>query len=205
MIDAGETNSNGIQNGSEVRGDTIDYSSNGATKIVVDLDTVDAQDYATVTVSGTNAANDKVKDIENITGTAGNDTILGNADANTLLGMAGNDSLDGKAGIDYIDGGAGNDTITGGSGADKLFGSSGNDIFVDIDFTADSIDGGNEDDSSRGSDTIDYSSLDTTSMVSGISVTLNDSTIATVTVNSDTTNHTIVNIEIFMEQIKMII
>jgi Ca2+-binding RTX toxin-like protein len=73
IIDGGESNVN--SQGAEVNGDTVDYSSNGATKIVVDLSTTDVDNYSTVTVSGTSAVNDKLKNIENITGTAGNDTI----------------------------------------------------------------------------------------------------------------------------------
>lgn len=58
-IDGGESNIN--SQGSEISGDYIDYSSNGASKIVVDLSTTDGNGYSTVTVSGTSAANDLVK------------------------------------------------------------------------------------------------------------------------------------------------
>uniref|UniRef100_UPI0040472DEE hypothetical protein n=1 Tax=Aliarcobacter sp. TaxID=2321116 RepID=UPI0040472DEE len=191
IIDAGETDSigAGALNGAEINGDTVDYSSNGASKIEVDLSAVDGSNYSTVIVSGAGAVNDILRNVENITGTSGNDTITGDDTVNTLLGMAGNDIIDGKGGADYIDGGAGNDTITGGTGADRLFGGIGNDLFIDSNFTGDVIDGGTETDTSRGSDTVDYSQVGTY----GVNITLNDAQVTTVTINSET--HTIVNIE----------
>jgi len=193
-------------------GDTIDYSTNGATKIVLNLNTAhlvgdnavayNANDgYATVTVSGASAANDKIKDIENIKGSGGADTIYGNSSANTIYGMGGNDTIYGIGGANYIDGGAGNDLIYSGSGADTLFGGVGNDTFRGesvADFSGDEIDGGSETDgfsiTGRGSDTVDYSLIDTTGFTQGISVTLDDDTAVTVSINSGN-EHTIVNIE----------
>ncbi|WP_301951274.1 hypothetical protein [Microcystis aeruginosa] len=58
--------------------------------------------------------------IENLIGTAGNDTIIGNTADNSLNGGAGNDSINGGDGVDTLIGGAGNDTLTGGAGADKF-------------------------------------------------------------------------------------
>jgi Ca2+-binding RTX toxin-like protein len=52
---------------------------------------------------------DTLISIENVTGTAGSDTIVGNEQANVLDGRGGNDTLDG---------GLGNDTLIGGSGID---------------------------------------------------------------------------------------
>jgi Ca2+-binding RTX toxin-like protein len=62
--------------------DTVDYSIlSGANKIVIDLaETADTD--ATVTVTGGN--NDTIRNIENVTGGAGDDTITGNAGDNTL-------------------------------------------------------------------------------------------------------------------------
>src|SRR5206468_1659883 len=48
----------------------------------------------------------------NVTGTAGDDTIVGNELSNTLDGRAGNDYLDGGFGNDVLIGGAGNDTVS---------------------------------------------------------------------------------------------
>jgi Ca2+-binding RTX toxin-like protein len=59
--------------------------------------------------------------LENVTGGAGNDTLIGNAAANTLAGKAGNDSLFGRQGNDKLDGAAGDD---------GLHGEDGNDVYI---------------------------------------------------------------------------
>jgi Ca2+-binding RTX toxin-like protein len=54
---------------------------------------------------------DTLSGIENVTGTASNDTIIGNGASNDLRGGAGDDSLTaGTGGFDHLVGGAGNDT-----------------------------------------------------------------------------------------------
>jgi Ca2+-binding RTX toxin-like protein len=64
---------------------------------------------------------DKVMaDVENVTGGAGNDTLVGSAVANILDGGAGNDTLSGGAGNDLLRGGAGNDTLGGDAGDDTF-------------------------------------------------------------------------------------
>lgn len=77
---------------------------------------------------------DNVKrDVENLIGGSGKDTLTGSAAANVLSGGSGNDLLSG---------GPGNDTLKGGPGRDKLLGGAGNDIFFAGDSWADIIDGG---------------------------------------------------------------
>lgn len=71
-------------------------------------------------------------DIENVTGSRGDDVLVGDGAANTLRGDNGNDDLFGGAGIDTLRGGNGDDILVGDEGADKLFGDAG----------ADSLDGG---------------------------------------------------------------
>jgi len=56
------------------------------------------------------AAGDTYFQLENLTGSGFDDTLIGNASANALTGGAGNDTLEGGAGNDTIDGSAGNDT-----------------------------------------------------------------------------------------------
>ena len=126
--------------------DTVDYSSRPANRPVV------------VTMDGSNAGDnggaeaDKVElDVENLKGSAGNDTLTGNASANTISGMAGDDVIDGAAGNDTLNGGDGNDTFIE-SGLNNTAGASGADVF----------NGG------AGTDTIDYSSR-TTGVVVNIS------------------------------------
>jgi len=148
IIDGGESGVNG--QGNEVGGDTVDYSSQANS---IDV-TLNGSTFADVLISGDTT--DKIKDIENVTGSSDDDIIVGDSSINTLLGMDGDDILDGGAGNDYIDGGAGDDTITGGAGIDQLYGGTGDDTFYQANIfdTGDTIDGG------AGSDTVDYSGID---------------------------------------------
>src|SRR6185503_10353270 len=58
--------------------------------------------------------------IENITGGAGNDSLIGNAANNLILGGNGDDTLGGVKGNDTLDGQAGADQMSGGSGLDTV-------------------------------------------------------------------------------------
>ena len=70
------------------------------------------------TGTGGDAQGDTLANIENLIGSAGNDTLTGSSGINSLSGAAGNDTLIGLAGADVLDGGAGNDTASyAGSGA----------------------------------------------------------------------------------------
>ncbi|MFK7862426.1 MAG: hypothetical protein AB8B64_26695, partial [Granulosicoccus sp.] len=82
--------------------DTADYSSVGVQRISVALD---GGNQVTVQVSG--GADDALVRIENVIGTAGNDTLAGDSLNNRLEGRGGNDVLVGNAGDDTLDGGAG--------------------------------------------------------------------------------------------------
>ena len=75
------------------------------------------------TGSGTlgDANGDTYSGIENLTGSAFNDTLFGNADANVLIGGAGNDTLRGYAGNDILDVTSGRDSAYGGDGDDLFF------------------------------------------------------------------------------------
>jgi Ca2+-binding RTX toxin-like protein len=110
--------------------DTLDYSASAA-GVAVRL--------WNLTASGGDAQGDVYSGIENITGSAQNDTLNGDNGANVLIGGMGNDFLFaingndlvyGGDGNDTIYGGAGNDTIDGGAGNDRLFGEAGADTFV---------------------------------------------------------------------------
>ncbi len=95
---------------------------------------------ATAAVSGGDAAGDTLISIENVTGSAFNDTLTGDSGANVLDGGAGNDLLNGGAGNDSLYGGAGNDTLIGGAGNDLLNGGTGEDVIYGG--IGDTIDGG---------------------------------------------------------------
>ena len=113
---------------------------------------VDTADYAKSssgvavnlgTGSGTagDANGDTLVSIENLQGSAFNDSLIGSTSDNALYGAAGNDALTGGAGNDSLYGGTGADSLYGGVGDDLLSGGAG----------ADMLDGGS------GSDTADYS------------------------------------------------
>ncbi|MFV3127767.1 calcium-binding protein [Niveispirillum sp. KHB5.9] len=67
---------------------------------------------------------------QDLTGTAGHDTLVGGSGNDTLRGGAGNDLLAGGAGDDLLIGGDGDDTLVGGAGHDTLEGGAGNDTLV---------------------------------------------------------------------------
>jgi serralysin len=73
------------------------------------------------------AKGDTFNSIENLEGSAFNDTLDGNAGANTLSGLDGSDLLRGAAGNDVLQGGNGSDTLGGGDGNDLLAGGAGAD------------------------------------------------------------------------------
>ncbi|WP_439815000.1 beta strand repeat-containing protein [Zavarzinia sp. CC-PAN008] len=86
------------------------------------LDIIDASGIATTGADGR-------RNLVQLFGAAGNDTLLGGAGENYLSGDAGDDLLSGLAGDDSLLGGVGNDTLLAGTGNDKVFGGDGNDTF----------------------------------------------------------------------------
>jgi len=84
--------------------DTADYSEKGASVVV----TLAGAAPATVMVNG--VAEDTIRNIENISGGIGKDTLTGDALANRLEGGFNNDVLMGGGGADVLDGGSGIDT-----------------------------------------------------------------------------------------------
>uniref|UniRef100_UPI00286C5FAE calcium-binding protein n=1 Tax=Sphingomonas sp. TaxID=28214 RepID=UPI00286C5FAE len=69
--------------------------------------------------------NDSLVSIENLTGSAFNDSLNGNNFDNVLDGGAGNDLLFGRGGADTLIGGEGDDFLRGSDGADTLDGGNG--------------------------------------------------------------------------------
>ena len=115
-------------------GDTASYAGSGA-GVNVNLATGKGSDA----VSGqrSEAHEDTLTGIENLTGSAHADTLKGNAGANVLKGGDGRDDLYGDEGndnlyggdkSDYLHGGRGNDLLEGGAGNDTLEGGAGADI-----------------------------------------------------------------------------
>ncbi|MEQ1950340.1 calcium-binding protein [Mesorhizobium sp. CN2-181] len=73
------------------------------------------------------ALGDTFTSIENLTGSAFNDTLKGTNGANSVIGGAGDDSIVGFGGDDNLFGQDGNDVLNGGAGADALSGGAGSD------------------------------------------------------------------------------
>lgn len=91
-----------------------------------------------VNVSG-GLGNDRLSNVEDVIGTAGNDTLIGNGENNLLVGLGGNDTLTGNGGHDTLmgtgsfnrmDGGSGNDVLEAGSITGINTGGSGADTFI---------------------------------------------------------------------------
>ena len=72
--------------------------------------------------------NDRIYNIENIHGSAHNDTLTGNNSDNVIHAHVGDDNIYGNRGNDSLFGNAGNDNIYGGMGDDLIRGGEGNDF-----------------------------------------------------------------------------
>ena len=104
--------------------DTADYSDKKSGVMV----TINRSKQVDVFVGG--AVEDRVRNVENITGGSSSDALTGDKKANVLEGGRGDDTLDGAKASDSLDGGKGNDTLIGGLGNDTLTGGAGRDEFV---------------------------------------------------------------------------
>jgi Ca2+-binding RTX toxin-like protein len=92
--------------------DTVDYSTATAA-VTVNLATTIAQNTG-------GAGTDTITNVENVTGSAFNDTLTGNTGANVLNGGGGNDALAGSTGNDTYIASTGTDTITDTGGTDTI-------------------------------------------------------------------------------------
>ena len=109
--DGNDTLIGGDGNDTLVGGAGVDTASYAGATAAVNVDLV--------TGGATGAAGtDSLSGIENLVGSAFDDTLVGDGADNFLDGDAGNDSLNGGAGNDTLVGGAGNDTLEGGAGID---------------------------------------------------------------------------------------
>lgn len=89
-------------------------------------------------------------DVEDVSGGAGNDTLVGSAADNELDGGAGDDTISGGDGNDGLNGGAGRDVIDGGAGRDDLVGGAGADTFKTRDGLTDRVNCGGGTDAVQG-------------------------------------------------------
>jgi hypothetical protein len=101
--------------------DTVDYSGRSA-NLTITLSANGADD-------GQAGEGDEIRQVENVAGGRGNDTIENIADAPTSVGF------NGGPGNDRLSGGAGHDFLVTGTGVDLVFGQAGSDqmIFDDAD------------------------------------------------------------------------
>ncbi|WP_138466446.1 Hint domain-containing protein [Poseidonocella sp. HB161398] len=109
------------------------------------------------------AGNDRIyagSGTDTVFGGSGSDTITGEGGDDLIHGGEGADSITGDADADTIYGDAGDDTIEGGSGADSLMGGAGRDaIWGGTDGSADTIQGGDDQDTIHLSDGFGAASL----------------------------------------------
>ncbi len=82
------------------------------------------------TGKGGDAEDDKISNIENLTGSDHADTLTGDAGANTLSGGGDHDIIGGGAENDTLFGGSGDDTIKGNTGDDVVQGGDGADVLI---------------------------------------------------------------------------
>ncbi|MBS0265985.1 MAG: calcium-binding protein, partial [Planctomycetes bacterium] len=153
--------------------DVLDFTSTLTMGVSVNLGVATAQVVnanLTLTLGSTTT-------IEEVDGSAQNDTITGNSLQNYLLGYSGNDTLNGGAGVDYIWGGDGNDTLIGGAGSDVLSGDLGDDVYQ---FNPSSALGTDTlwEATASGTDTLDFSAA-----TAAINVNLSTTAIQAVTAN----------------------
>ncbi len=121
-----------------VGGVGADALSGGADTDTASYDTATAAVIANLTTAAANtgdAAGDTYSSIENLTGSAFNDTLTGNGVINVILGGNGNDTLNGRAGNDTMTGGAGNDNFL----FDTALGATNVDTITDFNFVNDTI------------------------------------------------------------------
>lgn len=100
-----------------------------------------AVDLSVTTAQSTGYGSDIIRNVENVSGGTGNNTIRGNDGSNVLKGNGGNDQFWGRGGSDTVLGGTGDDSLTGGTGNDLLNGEDGNDR-LSLDAGDDVMDGG---------------------------------------------------------------
>jgi Ca2+-binding RTX toxin-like protein len=127
--------------------DTVSYANYGG-GVIVSL----SSGYGYQKALGKAADRDDLYGIENIIGSAYDDSLGGDNNANRIFGGAGNDTLGGWQGDDHLDGGDGEDTIFGDEGNDTLIGGAHDDELHGM-WGTDTLDGGaGNDDLYGGSD-----------------------------------------------------
>ncbi len=128
------------------------YSLNGVPELNAkgeDFDDVDNIKHEDDNPNANGAAGDRLRSIENLTGSNQKDELTGDENPNVLKGMGGDDELIGNAGNDKLYGGDGDDTLISGEGSNMLMGGAGDDKLTGGD-GADTLTGGAGDDDLTG-------------------------------------------------------
>lgn len=102
-------------------GNGIDSVSYGGSAVGVTID------LAAGVAQGGDADGDTLSSIENVFGSALEDTLTGDGQNNLLHGSVGDDAIDGGGGHDHLEGEDGVDTMSGRDGNDMMLGGWGND------------------------------------------------------------------------------
>ncbi|MFO0888878.1 MAG: Ig-like domain-containing protein [Isosphaeraceae bacterium] len=80
--------------------------------------------------AGTATFPPSIANIQQVVGTAGDDTLLGSDGPDTLSGVGGADFIEGRGGDDVLNAGFGNSTLIGGPGDDTVNGGGGDDLII---------------------------------------------------------------------------
>ncbi|MEZ5691991.1 MAG: calcium-binding protein [Rickettsiales bacterium] len=99
--------------------DTVSYAESSQV-VSINLDSTGSQ--------GWGASGDTLVSIENLIGSAYNDTLAAKSSGSVIHAGSGNDTINGRAGSDTIYGENGNDTIYAGAGNDTVYGGAGDDL-----------------------------------------------------------------------------
>ncbi|MEZ5690848.1 MAG: tandem-95 repeat protein [Rickettsiales bacterium] len=99
--------------------DTVSYAESSQV-VSINLDSTGSQ--------GWGASGDTLVSIENLIGSAYNDTLAAKSSGSVIHAGLGNDTINGRAGNDTIYGEDGNDTIYAGAGNDTVYGGAGDDL-----------------------------------------------------------------------------
>jgi len=88
--------------------DTADYAARTDNLVIAMTNSL-----STRALNSSKGDHDRIlRDVENLIGGSGNDSLTGNYFANVITGGAGNDTMNGMEGNDLLNGGAGDDTFT---------------------------------------------------------------------------------------------
>ena len=133
---------NDFIDGGEGEGDTVSYEGeNTGVRVILRDDNAAGNPVFATFVRTRSRELDRIRNVENIKGSEGNDVLVGDSAANRLEGLGGDDIINGVGGADELLGGAGNDQIRFSTSVKPEGG----------DFAVDVVDGG------AGEDTADFS------------------------------------------------